>query len=335
MPPDDRDAVGDALAFTKAAGSGVKEGAISMVEGLWGLAKGGYHVATDPKAREQAWNTTKNLADAAKQYSQEAIDDPSKPYHDARDKVLQIKSSYDAAYAKAEANGTLPEFFGKGAGRGAFEVGMFAVGAGEAGAVAKAGEVANMAGKAGEAAELAGDVGRFSKVTGRLGETANVTGKAAEVLENPALRTSEEAANAVKSCPLNGYDYTVDAEGRVTQVKGTLTRNPNQTRNTAAQLKAGGTDRLSTDQGGHFIGRRFDGPTDELNHFAQDQNFNQGAYKKLENQWDAALKAGKNVEVDIRPSYVGDSLRPATLDVDYTIDGEPFTQSFKNVRGGK
>jgi hypothetical protein len=49
---------------------------------------------------------------------------------------------------------------------------------------------------------------------------------------------------------------------------------------------------LTTDEGGHYIGRRFNGPTDEFNHFAQDISFNRGEYKRLENKWHRALNEG-------------------------------------------
>jgi hypothetical protein len=38
--------------------------------------------------------------------------------------------------------------------------------------------------------------------------------------------------------------------------------NPSQGRNKAAHLKAGGKDRRPTDVGGHYLGRRFNGPLD-------------------------------------------------------------------------
>jgi len=119
-------------------------------------------------------------------------------------------------------------------------------------------------------------------------------------------------------------------------VEGELKRNPAQGRNKTAQLEAGGKDRLPTDEGGHYVGRRFDGPMDDFNHFAQDQNFNRGAYKQLENEWDAALKRGKTVKVDITPHYSGTSLRPEKLTLNYSINGQmqdPIV--FKNAPGGR
>lgn len=132
-----------------------------------------------------------------------------------------------------------------------------------------------------------------------------------------------------------GYTYTLDEAGRTSRIEGNLVSNAAQGRNTAAQLNAGGADRLVTDEGGHFIGRRFDGPLEDFNHFAQDMNLNRGAYKSIENSWQRALNNGSTVNVEIVPRYTGSSLRPTSLDVNYTIDGVPFQRSFMNRAGGK
>jgi hypothetical protein len=92
---------------------------------------------------------------------------------------------------------------------------------------------------------------------------------------------------------------------------------------------------LLSDEGGHFIGRRFDGPLDDFNHFAQNMNFNRGAYKIVENSWQRALDSGSSVKFDIVPKYLGNSLRPHTIDVIYWIDGVPYQKSFFNRPGGK
>ena len=55
----------------------------------------------------------------------------------------------------------------------------------------------------------------------------------------------------------------------------------------------------------------------------------------MENEWDRALKAGKEVFVDIKPKYIGDSLRPSKLNINYLIDGNPGQTIFRNTRGGK
>ncbi len=133
----------------------------------------------------------------------------------------------------------------------------------------------------------------------------------------------------------NGYTYTIDELNRTTRVEAELVSNPAQGRSAKAQLQAGGPDRLATDEGGHYIGRRFNGPLDELNHFAQDRNLNRSAYKTMENKWQRALDRGSAVRVTITAEYLEGSLRPNQLEVFYTIDGLAYRRKFVNRSGGK
>jgi hypothetical protein len=157
----------------------------------------------------------------------------------------------------------------------------------------------------------------FDKLQGHRGH-ARSDGAAIGAQHNAAGEDSGRNRVTIGS----GYIYHLDESGRVSRVEGQLVSNPSQGRNRKAQLGAGGDDRLGTDEGGHFVGRRFDGPTDDFNHFAQNQNFNRGEYKKLENKWQAALEDGKSVYVHIEPSYPEGSSRPDYLEIRYTIDGE-------------
>ena len=103
-------------------------------------------------------------------------------------------------------------------------------------------------------------------------------------------------------------------------------------RSRTAQAQAGGADRLSSDEGGHYIARRFDGPTDAFNHFAQDGNFNKGAYAKLENGWAKMTSAGEKVHVSIIPSYGGSSKRPSSLEVMSLVGGVLTRKDFPDAR---
>jgi len=130
------------------------------------------------------------------------------------------------------------------------------------------------------------------------------------------------------------YTYTIDELNRTTKIEGKLVSNPAQGRSASAQLRAGGEYRLATDEGGHYVGHRFDGPRDDFNHFAQDMNFNRGEYKSLENTWKRAIDSGKSVSIDIQPTYPANSLRPSELDVYYTIGDMPYLKTFINRSGG-
>jgi hypothetical protein len=101
-------------------------------------------------------------------------------------------------------------------------------------------------------------------------------------------------------------------------------------RSRAAQSRAGGADRRASDDGGHYIAPRFNGPTDAFNHFAQDANFNRGRYRVLEDEWARAKHADKVVRIRIVPVYEGSSRRPSYLNVWFWINGEQRSLQFPN-----
>jgi RHS repeat-associated protein len=130
----------------------------------------------------------------------------------------------------------------------------------------------------------------------------------------------------------NGYTFTTDEFGRLKTGAGDLVLTPG-VRNAAAQLAAGGIDRLPTDQGGHIIGTRFNGPGDMV--FAQDANFNNGAYRTLENSWARLLRNGDDVTVNnAELFYDNGGLRPSGMSIDYDVNGAPFSVDYANVPGG-
>ncbi|UYY60371.1 DNA/RNA non-specific endonuclease [Sphingomonas sp. S2-65] len=69
----------------------------------------------------------------------------------------------------------------------------------------------------------------------------------------------------------NGYTYEIDARGRTRRVSGVLSDSDMPARSATNQAKAGGEDRRASDDGGHYIAARFDGPKDAFNHFARNQ----------------------------------------------------------------
>lgn len=149
-------------------------------------------------------------------------------------------------------------------------------------------------------------------------------------LPTPLARIAANHAKGWARTVRNGYDWWLDADGRLREVAGTLTLRDDSPRSRAAQRRAGIPDRRSSDEGGHLIAGRFNGPTEAFNHFAQDRNFNRGRYRALEDQWARALRAGKRVDVRIVPSYTGSSRRPAMINVWFWIDGRRQSQRFPN-----
>ncbi len=128
---------------------------------------------------------------------------------------------------------------------------------------------------------------------------------------------------------INGYKYTTDKLGRTVSAEGELKLKPETGRNKQLQKEAGGKDRLKTDDGGHLIGRQFGG-VGEMDLVAQDAILNKGTYNALETKWANAVKNGDKVYVKIDPKYAGDSLRPDSFKVTYSINGEKYKKSFSN-----
>jgi len=190
-----------------------------------------------------------------------------------------------------------------------------------------------------ELSKTAAATGKVLQTEGTIAEgtkTADATANAGKATKAAEEAGAGKAAGDGAKILRNGYSYEFDAQGRVSKVEGKLKLNKTQGRNAKAQREAGGTDRLADDQGGHYIGRRFDGPTDDFNHFAQNGNFNNGAYKSLENSWQRSIEQGKSVEVEITPTYAGESLRPSAITVRQWIDGVPSDPiKFGNTIGGK
>jgi hypothetical protein len=363
-PPPDKGALHQVGGFFKGAGGALWD----MGKGLVGLGAGALKLSLASELAEGISDATGMNVYHGYSETQQAASQTAKAIYDHPGAIVDgITKPYKEAWGQGN--------YGEALGRGVVDVGGLFVGgvgaagkAGEAANVAgKVGEAANAAGKVGEAAEAAGKVGEVAdaaNAAGKAGEVANTAGKVGDLTEvagqagegtgKGATKGAEAAGDAadgakaagdaeakpvgdgVKIVSRKGYKYEFDAQGRVSKVKGKLKLNKSQGRNAKAQLEAGGKDRLPTDQGGHFIGRRFDGPMDDFNHFAQNGNFNNGAYKSLENSWQRAIEQGKSVEVEITPIYPGGSLRPSAISVRQWIDGVPEDViKFGNNAGGK
>lgn len=151
-----------------------------------------------------------------------------------------------------------------------------------------------------------------------------------EVRRPGAARGSRSGAERWRTVERNGYRYEIDDQNRTRQISGEITLNPDQGRSRTAQLTAGGNDRRKNDHGGHYIARRFNGPKEAFNHFAQDGSFNRSDYARLENQWEQAKRQKKQVRVKIVPKFKGSSQRPSGLNVLFWIDGKKGGENFSN-----
>ncbi|MCM3317445.1 DNA/RNA non-specific endonuclease [Rummeliibacillus stabekisii] len=86
------------------------------------------------------------------------------------------------------------------------------------------------------------------------------------------------------------------------------------------------------DHAGHLAGDRFGGSPKIDNLVSQLSDVNLKQYKKIENEWAAALKETppKEVTVDVEVIYSGKDMRPEKFSVKYTIDGEAFSETLIN-----
>ena len=92
-------------------------------------------------------------------------------------------------------------------------------------------------------------------------------------------------------------------------------------------------DKEIGDHAGHIFGDLFGGSPELDNVLSQAKDVNLKEYRRIERDWEAALKSKppKKVEVDIKINYEGDSMRPTSFEVNYKIDGEPKSEIIKNI----
>lgn len=142
-----------------------------------------------------------------------------------------------------------------------------------------------------------------------------------------------EGKTAWVSVKVGQLTFELDEPGRTRVVAGNLGEG-DKGRSKRLQAQAGGADRLVADDGGHFIAPRFGGPKETYNHFAQDANFNRGAYRALEDVWAKAQKNGENVSVRIDADYLDRNQQPDSITVRWSAPRTRGKRKFKNQAGG-
>ena len=148
------------------------------------------------------------------------------------------------------------------------------------------------------------------------------------ITDGSQLQNGQLQANAKYQTGEFDYNYETDANGRITnwntddlQLTSRDSRLPHD---------ANSPGKTTGDHAGHLAGDRFGGSADIDNIVSQSQNVNLSSYKRIENQWARAISEGKNVTTNVNIQYDGNSIRPTEFVVEYTIDGDYFSQSILN-----
>ncbi|MGG3925304.1 T7SS effector LXG polymorphic toxin [Metabacillus fastidiosus] len=127
------------------------------------------------------------------------------------------------------------------------------------------------------------------------------------------------------------YFYETDDLGRISKFETEnlqLTKREDRlphSRNTPGKVKG-------QDHAGHLVGDRFGGSPKIDNLVSQLSDVNLKQYKKIEDEWAAALKETppKKVTVDVKIIYSSNNMRPEKFKVRYTIDGISESVDIKN-----
>ena len=158
--------------------------------------------------------------------------------------------------------------------------------------------------------------------------TVDVNGKKCKTDDNGKIYS--EDGKLIPNCEyvLNGFTYKTDAKGRIINAKGEVKIPKSERDNSGMTMNS--KDKRSTDDKGHVIGHQIGGKEDAGNLVPQDSNLNRGEYNKLEKEL-AKLKAeGHDVKIEVTMKYKGDSDRPDSFRVKYTVDGKTYVKTFKN-----
>lgn len=81
-----------------------------------------------------------------------------------------------------------------------------------------------------------------------------------------------------------------------------------------------------------MIGDRFGGSPKLDNLVSQAKEVNRIEYRRIEDEWAAALKNNQKVSVDISIHYSDQTGRPSWFDVKYMIDGKTYKKTINNRR---
>ena len=171
------------------------------------------------------------------------------------------------------------------------------------------------------AGDVAGAAAKMTEAKGAIHATVGTKGSWDTALNGQLLPKATYDLS-------NGHKYMTDAKGRVERVEGSLSLNA-MDRNSYQQCAVGKCG-AAKDDGGHLLAASLGGAGDRINIVPQASTLNRGEWRAMENEFRAALKEGKTVNVKIDLGYpAGGGVRPNEFFVTAVIDGVETTRRFK------
>lgn len=131
----------------------------------------------------------------------------------------------------------------------------------------------------------------------------------------------------------NGTQYLSDANGNILAWKGNPSYNPENERDSGAQINAGGMDRLKGDDGSHAVARIMNGSSGSENLMPMRDTLNRGDWKQGENTIVDALRNGKKVEDSGMVFRESDNTRPTKVAREFTHGDIREILVVDNVKG--
>ena len=257
--------------------------------------------------------------------------DPADLALDITQMGLDIAGIFDPTPISDGASGLISLFRGDFVGAGISAISIVPY-VGDAAKLGKLGRYAQTLAKAVEAAKASPEVAKaigpaMEKLRGAIGavpldKLPDGLRKAVEPLKTKLDDFARVGVNQVSSTVgKNHITWTQNAAGDTIGAKATLNEVFSGAKRSASEVKDQATAAargVADDAGGHIIGHRFAQDQGIKNMFPQNANFNNGAFKKMENEWaDWITKKGGSVEVDLR--LVGDAKRPGAVEIRYKL----------------
>ena len=125
------------------------------------------------------------------------------------------------------------------------------------------------------------------------------------------------------------YIYQTDRLARVYHVKASELRLTERVKRLLHKRNTPGK-RKGADHAGHLIGDLFGGSPELDNLVSQLARVNQSEYRRIEIQWEKALRRNQHVSVDIEVLYQGSDMRPSGFQVNYFIEDKEWRRTIKN-----